>query len=66
MKHRIRGGAAIVVGLVLLAPAAMVFVSRVFSDAIGLGPTWLNQVIAVMAVCGVGVLLAGLAFLGRR
>jgi len=61
--HRVFGGAAIGFGLVLATPAAILFVLRLFIYTVK--QAWILQTAAGAAILGIGLVLAGIAFVKR-
>jgi len=61
--HRVIGAAAIGFGLVLATPAAILFGLRLFVYAIK--QAWILQTAAGAAILGIGLILAGIAFVKR-
>ena len=57
--RRVFGAMAVVFGVFLVAPEAILQSSRIFYYALGLSPGWLIPVFASMSVTGAVMILAG-------
>lgn len=51
---------AVLVGIVLMLPAALLFGSHLFVYTVGLKPEWLPEAFAFAALAGVGLIFSGL------
>jgi hypothetical protein len=55
------GAAAIIVGFVLMLPAALVLVASMFVYIVGVTPSWTPALLAILAACGGASVFFGIA-----
>lgn len=66
MKPRITGSMGMLLGSALIAPGAILLANKLLLHSVAFRATWIPRGFAILAICGVAIILASTSFFDER